>query len=128
MSLPAHYTEDPAAKAMGIQLEEVRPGFAQVRLTITPQHLNGHGTVHGGVLFMLADTAFAYACNSRGVKTVGTSCHISYSAPSSAGDTLTAVAEEEYLNGRTGIYDVRVRNQKEEAVAHFRGHSFAPKT
>lgn len=128
MSLVATYIEDPAANLVGIQVEECRPGYAKAILNIQPQHLNGLGTAHGGIIFLLTDTAFAYACNSLGIQTVASSCNITYHAPTQCGDTLTAVAEEKFLQGRNGIYDVLVTNQKGETIAHFRGNSFALKS
>jgi acyl-CoA thioesterase len=129
MSPPStNYTNDAAADLVGIALEEVQPGYARVRLEIAATHLNGLGSVHGGIVFLMADTAFAYACNSRGVQTVAAACHITYSSPAKAGDVLIATAEEKHLKGRNGIYDVTVTNQDAEIVAHFRGNSFALKS
>lgn len=127
MTTTSNYTQDPAAQLVGIHIEEARPGYASASLTIRPEHLNGLGTVHGGIVFLLADTVFAYVCNARGVQTVASKCDITYHQPSQAGDTLSAVGEERYLKGRTGIYDVTVTNQNNSVVAHFRGHSMALK-
>jgi acyl-CoA thioesterase len=123
----AGYTSDSAAALVGVALEDVGPGYAKVGLVIEEKHLNGLGTAHGGIIFLLADTAFAYACNSRGVQTVASSCHINYNAAVRPGDVLTAIAEEKYLSGRNGIYDVLVVNQENVTVAHFRGNSVALK-
>jgi len=122
------YSQDRAAHLIGVELQEVRPGFAQAQLKIQPTHLNGLGTVHGGIVYLLADTVFAYVCNARGVKTVAARCDITYHLPTHVGDTLTATGEERYLKGRSGIYDVVVTNQNDQTVAHFRGHSAALKT
>jgi acyl-CoA thioesterase len=84
---------------------------------------NGHDTCHGGIIFTLADTAFAYACNSRNLNTVASGASIDFVAPAHAGDTLLAVAEERVLVGRTGVYDIEVRNQHGQAIAYFRGKS-----
>lgn len=119
------YAPDQAAEHNGLTVEEVSPGAARIRMRVDERHLNFHGGGHGGSLFLLADTAFAYACNSRGGKTVGVNCSIAYLAPTQAGDVLIAVAEERYLEGRNGIYDVRISNQHGETVAEFRGHSRA---
>ncbi len=123
--LLAGYAPDQAAEHNGLTVEELRPGYARVRMTIDARHLNFHGGAHGGSVFLLADTAFAYACNSRGVKTVGMQCAISYLMPAQCGDVLTAEAEERYLKGRSGLYDVRVTNQSGDTVAEFRGQSLA---
>lgn len=122
------YSPDHAAALVGIIMDEVRPGYAKGRLTIGASHLNGMGKAHGGIVFLLADTVFAYACNARGVQTVGGKCDITYHLPSSPEDVLTATGSEVYLKGRNGLYDVVVTNQSGEIVAHFRGHSVALKT
>lgn len=120
------YKGDQAAELIGVIVEEVRIGYAKAYLQILPTHLNGLGKTHGGIIFLLADTVFAHACNSRGVQTVAVHCSITFNAPVDAGDTLTAVAQEQYLNGRQGIYDVVVTNQDQTVVAHFfRGNSIA---
>lgn len=122
-----HHHPDPAAAANGIEVMEVSPGCAKASLTIGPEHLNGLGTTHGGILFLLSDAVFALACNSRGIKTVASKCDITYHLATSVGDHLLASCTEYYLKGRNGIYDVTIKNQHEQVVAHFRGHSIALK-
>jgi acyl-CoA thioesterase len=121
----AMYERDAASRALGMVLEEVRPGAARLRMTIRPDMVNGHGTCHGGLVFALADSAFALACNSRGVTTVAAGCSIEFLAPVREGDELVAVAEERFLEGRSGVYDVEVRRADGSLVATFRGRSAA---
>ncbi|WP_104505737.1 hydroxyphenylacetyl-CoA thioesterase PaaI [Acinetobacter indicus] len=96
---------------------------AQIELKITEQHLQGHQTCNGAVIFALADAAFAIACNTGEHPAVGQHCGIHYLKPGLLGDTLTAVAEHKASSGRSGIYDIRVTNQKQQIVAEFRGTS-----
>jgi acyl-CoA thioesterase len=119
------WARDRASQALGMSLEEVRPGFARVRMTVRADMLNGHGTCHGGIIFALADSAFAFACNSRDVVTVASSCAIEFLAPVREGDELVAEAQERALQGRNGVYDVDVRRAGEELAATFRGRSAA---
>jgi len=119
------WARDRASQALGMSLEEVRPGFARVRMTVRADMLNGHGTCHGGIIFALADSAFAFACNSRDVVTVASSCAIEFLAPVREGDELVAEAQERALQGRNGVYDVDVRRAGAELVATFRGRSAA---
>jgi acyl-CoA thioesterase len=121
----AMYARDAASQALGMALEEVRPGSARLRMTVRADMLNGHGTCHGGLVFALADSAFAFACNSRGVTTVAAGCSIEFLAPAREGDELVAVAEERFLEGRNGVYDVEVRRADGALVATFRGRSAA---
>jgi acyl-CoA thioesterase len=115
---------DTAALALGIVIDEVAPGRARATMELTEQMLNGHGTAHGGYIFLLADTAFAFACNTYGAATVARSCEIEYLAPGYAGDRLVAKVTERHRRGRGGIYDVSVRRESDGAVlAEFRGHS-----
>lgn len=116
---------DTAAQAMEIKLLEIRPGFAKMKMIVRRDMLNGFEICHGGMTFALADTAFAYACNSRNKKTVAMQCSIHYIAASKEGDELTAIAEETSLTGRTGVYDITIINQHGKTVAHFRGTSYA---
>ena len=109
--------------AWGITIEEAREGYARVRMTVTAAMLNGHGTVHGGMIFALADTAFAYACNSRNVKSVAAQASIVYLEPAREGDVLVAEAEERALVGRSGVYAVTVRSEDGRAIAEFTGFS-----
>ncbi len=121
----AMYARDRASQALGMALDEVRPGFARLRMTVRADMLNGHGTCHGGIVFALADSAFAFACNSRGVVTVASGCTIEFLAPVREGDELVAEAQERSLEGRNGVYDVDVRRADGRLVATFRGRSAA---
>ncbi len=124
----AHMFErDQLAKHFGIKIVDAGEGFAQIAMKVRSEMLNGHGICHGGVTFALADTAFAYACNSRNQKTVALNCTISFSQAVFEGDELTALAKEQILNRRTGTYDVTITNQSDQVVALFRGSSYAMK-
>jgi acyl-CoA thioesterase len=115
---------DSASRSLGIQVREVRPGYARLTLLVKPEMLNGHEICHGGIVFTLADSAFAFACNSRNQSTVASGCSIDFLAPARTGDELSAEAVERSLLGRTGIYDVTVTNQDNLAIALFRGRSY----
>jgi acyl-CoA thioesterase len=118
------WDSDRASQALGIQVTDVSPGNAVARLTVTATMVNGHAIAHGGYLFLLADTAFAFACNTYGQVTVARSADITFVAPAHEGDELEAVAVERHRSGRNGIYDVTVRRRGSgEVVAEFRGHS-----
>jgi acyl-CoA thioesterase len=117
------YEADACSRALGIEIAEVRPGYARLQMNVRPDFLNGHAICHGGLIFTLADSAFAFACNSRNVSTVAAGCSIEFLRPVQGGDRLTAEAVEQTLTGRTGIYDIRVTNRDGEAVAMFRGKS-----
>lgn len=119
------FGRDRASKWAGIELLSVDEGSATMGLRVQDHHCNGHGICHGGVTFMLADSAFAFACNSRNQATVAQHNVISFIAPVRAGDYLTAQATEQSLAGRSGIYDVRVTNQNGDQIAEFRGFSRA---
>jgi acyl-CoA thioesterase len=108
---------------LGIALDETAPGRARVSMTVRDDMANSMGTCHGGIIFALADCAFAYSCNSRNRKTVAAGAGIDFVSAARPGDRLTAVAEERALVGRTGIYDVRVVDQNDELVAFFRGRA-----
>lgn len=118
------YEQDTASQALGAQLESISPGQACMSMTVRADMLNGHKTCHGGFIFALADSAFAFACNSRNQVTVASGCTIDFLAPAFEGDRLTAKASEYSLAGRTGIYDVHVSNQNNQPVAVFRGRSY----
>lgn len=120
----AMFARDKAAQHLGIKVDKVGPGFAVLSMKVREEMLNGHHIGHGGFIFALADTAFAYACNAYNFNTVASGCSIDYVAPAHLGDTLTATAEERALSGRTGVYDITVRNQKSDNIAHFRGKSY----
>ena len=117
------YERDPASQALGMTLDTIRPGYARMRMRVRDDMLNGHGTCHGGYIFMLADSAFAFACNSHNFNTVGAGCTIDYLAPGRAGDVLVAEAVEQALSGKTGVYDVVVTDQDGRKIALFRGKS-----
>ncbi|WP_050604468.1 hydroxyphenylacetyl-CoA thioesterase PaaI [Ruegeria sp. 6PALISEP08] len=124
-SAAAMWANDEASKWLGMELAEVDEGRAVLTLTVASHHCNGFGMCHGGVTHALADSAFAFACNSRNVSTVGQHTMMSYLAPGKKGDRLTATATEVTVSGRSGIYDVRVINQDNTLIAEFRGMSRA---
>ncbi len=124
-SAKAMWDGDRASAWVGMQIAAIDEGRATLTLKIREDHCNGHGIGHGGVTFMLADSAFAFACNSRNVVTVAQHNTISFLAPVRLGDTLTATAVETTLKGRSGITDVTVTNQTGDIVAQFRGASRA---
>ena len=117
------FERDPASQALGMLLSEIRPGYARMTMAVRQDMLNGHQICHGGYIFMLADSAFAFACNSHNHNTVGAGCNIEFLAPGRLGDLLTAEAVEQTLSGKTGVYDVKVSNQDGRTVALLRGKS-----
>jgi acyl-CoA thioesterase len=117
------FADDRASAGAGIRPVEIRLGYARVEMTITEQHLNGHGTGHGGLVFLLADAAFAAACNSGRTTTVAATAEIDFVAAARLGDELVAVAEERHSWGRSGICDVTVTRADGELIAVFRGRS-----
>jgi acyl-CoA thioesterase len=117
------YADDQATKALGISIDGIGPGRATARMRVTGDMTNGHGIAHGGYIFLLADTAFAYACNSYGPVTVAQACQITFLSPAREGDELIAAADERVRMQRTGIYDVSVRRTDGEVLAEMRGHS-----
>lgn len=117
----AMFSRDHAAQSLGIVVEEAREGYARCSLRITKAMVNGLGPVHGGVTFTLADTAFAYACNSRNVPHVALQASISFTAPGLLGDTLVAEGREVTLKGRTGVYDITIAKDTGELIGMFRG-------
>jgi acyl-CoA thioesterase len=118
------YARDRAAQVLGIVLDSIEPGRAACRMTVRDDMVQGHGTCHGGILFTLADTAFAYACNAYNRVTVALGAEIAFLAPARAGEVLTATACERSRAGRTGVYDVEVRSGAGTLVALFRGTSY----
>ncbi|TAM60919.1 hydroxyphenylacetyl-CoA thioesterase PaaI [bacterium] len=116
--------DDGATRALGIEVLEVSPGGCVARMLVRADMLNGFGSCHGGLITTLADTAFAYACNSYNHATVAASLSIDFIASVKLGDELTASCAEQALSGRTGVYDVVVVNQRLERVALFRGRSY----
>jgi acyl-CoA thioesterase len=119
----ALYENDRASQGLGMTLGPVEPGVATVTMTVRPDMCNGHGICHGGFIFTLADSAFAFACNSHGPATVAAAVAIDFLAPAQAGDALTAVARERWLGGRTGLYDLTVTRADGTTIAHARGRS-----
>lgn len=115
--------DDEATPALGMRILDIAPGQSRLQMTVTRMMLNGHGTCHGGFIFSLADSAFAFACNTHNQRTVAQHCSISYLAPAFEHDQLTAVATELSRTGRSGLYDVLIRNQNDELLAVFRGHA-----
>jgi acyl-CoA thioesterase len=120
----AMLSRDQASQALGITLLAAGPGQARLSMAIRTDMIQGHGTCHGGFLFALADSAFAFACNSYDQATVALGCSIDYVAPALRGDVLVASATELSRKGRTGLYDVRVENQRGELIALFHGKSY----
>jgi len=118
------YERDIAAREMGITVDKVREGFSMLSMEVRPEMLNGHGVCHGGFIFALADTAFAYACNSRDSVNLAQSCSIEFISPARAGERLAATARQHFQANRTGLYDVTVRRADGEVVAEFRGRSY----
>jgi acyl-CoA thioesterase len=122
-SAAALWHDDHASQGLGLQVESVGPGHATVSMTITKAMVNGHGLAHGGFIFTLADSAFAFACNSYNQKNVAQQCQITYVAPGRLGMRLTADARERHRAERSGIYDICVRDETGATIAEFRGHS-----
>jgi len=121
----AMLSRDQASQGAGISVDDVGPGRASARMTVLPAMTNGHDICHGGYVFLLADTAFAVACNSYGDTTLAQACDIVFAQPAHAGDELRADAVERLRFGRNGVYDVTVRRSGGEVVAEFRGRSRA---
>jgi len=118
------FAADAASRdTMGMELLGCEPGRAKLRMTVRERHLNGHAICHGGFIFTLADSTFAFACNSHNKVTVAASCTIDFLRPGQLGDVLTCEGVEQTLSGRHGIYDMKVTNQRGEVVALFRGKS-----
>ncbi len=115
---------DRATQGLGIAITAIGPGQATLEMTVRADMLNGFDICHGGFITTLADSAFAFSCNARNDMTVASGLSIDFLAPAREGDCLTAVATEVSLAGRTGVYDVSVRNQRGEAIAVFRGRSY----
>lgn len=117
------WDDDSASQDLGMRIDHVAPGAATLSMAVGARMTNGHGTCHGGYIFTLADSAFAFACNGYNQRTVAQHCAITYLAPAYQGDRLTARAVEVARSGRAGIYDVSVTNQAGLGIAAFRGHS-----
>ena len=119
----AMWSTDQASQGLGFEIEEVRQGYARLSMTVRCDMLNGQKIAHGGFMFTLADSAFAFACNTYNQFAVAQHCAVTFLAPGFEGDILTAEAVERHRAGRSGIYDVTVTNQKGEVIAEFRGNS-----
>jgi acyl-CoA thioesterase len=120
----AMLANDRATKSLGMEILAVGPGTATVAMTVRDDMLNGFDICHGGLITTLADSAFAFACNSYNELTVASGFNVDIMAPGRAGDRLTAVAHEVSQAGRTGVYDISVRNARDELIAVFRGRSY----
>jgi acyl-CoA thioesterase len=116
-------TSETMGREWGIDIEEVREGYARLAVTVNDQMLNGYGTAHGGALFTLADQAFAYACNSYGLRTVAQAASINFLAPARPGDRIVAEAEAVMMSGRSGAFNVTVRTMDGNDIASFQGLS-----
>jgi acyl-CoA thioesterase len=123
----AMLAKDRATRSLGMSVDAIAPGSATVSMTVRDDMLNGFDVCHGGLITTLADSAFAFACNTYNELTVASGITIDIVAPARGGDVLTAVAQEVTRAGRTGVYDVDVRNQSGERVAVFRGRSYTIK-
>ncbi len=118
------WARDGATQGLGMRIVRVAPGHAELQMTVRRDMLNGHEICHGGFIFLLADSAFAYACNSYNLNTVASGCGIDFLTPAREGDVLTAIGHERSASGRTGVYDIEVVNQRGEKIALFRGKSY----
>ncbi|HEY1329763.1 MAG TPA: hydroxyphenylacetyl-CoA thioesterase PaaI [Casimicrobiaceae bacterium] len=120
----AMLARDRASQSLGMQIVHVAPGRAELAMRVRSDMVNGHAICHGGFVFALADSTFAFACNTYNANTVAQGCAIEYLAPAHEGDLLTAVGCERSRSGRTGVYDIEVRNQRGDTIALFRGKSY----
>jgi acyl-CoA thioesterase len=118
----AMWAEDDASQGLGMEIVDVGPGRATLTMTVQPHMVNGQRIAHGGFIFLLADSTFAFACNSRNERTVAAQCDITFIKPGKLGDRLVAIAREISRSGRSGIYDIRV-TADDVVIAEFRGHS-----
>ena len=117
------WAQDRASQGLGMRIDSVAPGAAVVSMPVRADMTNGHGMCHGGFIFTLADSAFAFACNSHGPHAVAQHCAISFVKPAKLGERLSARATERVREGRSGIYDITVTNERGDTVAEFRGNS-----
>ena len=122
-SAAAMYANDRASQALGIRVVEIGPGYAKATMRVREDMLNGQSACHGGLIFSLADSAFAFSCNSHGGTVVAAAASIDFLAPAQSGDELTAVAVERWRSRRNGVYEVTVANQRGDTIALFRGRS-----
>jgi acyl-CoA thioesterase len=119
---------DAFSKWMGLQIDEVGMGYCKLHYTVKDEMLNGFSSIHGGILFSAADSAFAFACNSHGIFTVALDVTISFTRPAKSGDLLVVEAKEIYLGKKTGLYDIKTINEKGELVALFKGTAYRTST
>ena len=119
----AMWADDRASRGLGMVVEDVVPGRSRVAMTVTEAMTNGHGMCHGGFIFTLADSAFAFACNTYNQRTVAQHCSVTFIRSAQLGDRLVATAVERSRTGRSGIYDISVARADGTAIAEFRGHS-----
>jgi acyl-CoA thioesterase len=117
------WPDDHAARGLGMEIVAVGPGTATLHMTVRQDMVNGHGTCHGGFIFALADSAFAYACNSFNHRAVASGVDINFLAPAHLGDTLTAIGHARHQGGRSGVYDIEVSNADDKLIAVFRGRA-----
>ncbi len=120
----AMFARDEASRGLGMQILAIGPGYARLSMRVRDDMLNGHGICHGGFIFTLADSSFAFACNSRNQNTVAAACNIDFLAPGQPGELLIAEAREQSLAGRTGVYDIEVATEDGRRIALFRGKSY----
>jgi acyl-CoA thioesterase len=119
------WADDPSSKALGMAIEAIAPGRARLAMTVRADMVNGHGICHGGFIFLLADSCFAFACNTYNERTVAQQCSISYLRPGRLGMRLVASGQERQRAGRSGVYDISVSADDGTVIAEFRGHSRA---
>ena len=119
------HRDDRCSQMLGMTVDESRPGYARLNMRVREEMLNGHGNCHGGMIFTLADSAFAHACNTRNHVSVAVSCQVEFLVAVTAGEILIAEAVEQFLQGKNGVYDVRVTSRDGGLVALFRGKSRA---
>jgi acyl-CoA thioesterase len=122
-AVDALFARDMASEMLGMRVVGVKPGYARVAMTVRPDMVNGHRICHGGLIFSLADSAFAASCNSHNENTVAAAASIDFLAPAFEGDELSAEANELWRSGRSGLYEITVTNQRGERIALFRGRS-----
>jgi acyl-CoA thioesterase len=120
----ALFARDRASQALGMRITGVRPGWARVAMLVRADMVNGHGLCHGGIVFALGDSAFAFACNSHNESTVAAAASVDFLAAARAGDELTAEASELWRTRRNGLYEIAISNQRGERIALFRGRSY----
>ena len=123
-AVAALFERDRASQSLGMRIIEIRPGRVRIAMAVRADMVNGHGLCHGGLVFTLADSAFAFACNSYNESTVAAAASIDYLAAARAGDELTAEAAELWRTRRNGLYEITVTNQRGERIALFRGRSY----